>query len=83
MQNTLLVGAFDGASNFGDQAHNLTRIVAQSRADLLESPARSVFHAEVRNPFLCFPDFVDRENVRVIEARSGFGFPTEAGQGLT
>ena len=45
-------------------------------------PPGCVFHAEKRQPIFALADFVDRQNVGMIETGGGFGFAAEARQRL-
>jgi hypothetical protein len=57
------------------------RLLAQGGRSLEQASTGGVFHAENGSPF-ALTDFVDRQNVGMIETGGGFGFAAEARQRL-
>lgn len=82
MEDAFAVRVLNGARDLGDERDALPRIVSQSRGDFLQAAARREFHAEERKAVFAFAYFVDRQNVRMIEARGGLRFATKTRQGF-
>ena len=77
VENSFAVRVLDGARDFRDERNALSRLVLQRGADFLQTSARREFHAEEREAVFALAHFVDRQNVRMIEARGRLGFAPE------
>src|SRR4029453_19134822 len=82
MKNPLAMSVRNGARSLCYHAHALTRVLAQHIRCGTETSARRVLHAEKRQAFLAFADFVNWKNVWMIKAGDRFGFATKPDQCL-
>ena len=82
MEDAFAMRVLHGPRDLGDERDALPRLVPQRGTDLLQTSARREFHAEERKAVFALAHFVDRQNVRMIEARGGLRFAPEARQGF-
>src|SRR5262249_4035709 len=62
--------------------HTFARILAQGGSRRTKAATCRIFHAEIREAFLAFADFVNGKNVWVIKAGDCFGFAPKPHQRL-
>ncbi len=77
MQDAVLVGVMDGASDEGDQPSRGLRVGAQRRGPVREAAALDPLHTKVIAA-LVFADLVDRHDVGMLQAGGGLGLVTKA-----
>ena len=82
MQDAVAVSEVHGVCDFCHECDAAARLLAQGGRSLEQASTRGVFHAEKRQPIFALADFVDRQNVGMIETGGGFGFAAEARQRL-
>ena len=71
MKNALSVRVLHGARHLRHQRHAAARFAAQSRCGVEQTPACGKLHAEEGKPVLVLAEFVNRQNIWMIETRRG------------
>ena len=66
-----------GARDLGHQRDDPTGFVAKTTRDVQQTSAGGKFHAEEGQAVVAFAHFVDRQDVRMIQARGSFRFATK------
>src|SRR3954464_10558042 len=77
MKNTVLMRVVHSARELGNQFRCTTDRQKLAPNELVKRGAFDQFHAEVARP-LTLANFVDRNNVRIIQTRRGFRFQAES-----
>ena len=77
VKQALFVGKLDCTRHFRHQFDAFARVFAQRRSDVAQAPACSPFHTEIGQAVIALADFVDRQDVRVIETGCGLCFAAE------
>ena len=81
MENSLHMRVLHCARNLRHQCHSATRVAAQHRDRFEQTAAAGELHTEERQPF-ALADFINGQNVRVIEVGRSLRFTSEAHQRL-
>ena len=82
MQDSLHMRVLHGARDLGHQRDDPTRIFAKGSRRILQTSAGGKLHAEERQAVVALADFVDRQDVWMIQARGGFRFTSEPNECL-
>src|SRR2546429_553760 len=82
MKNAFAVRVLNGPCDLGDEGHALAWFVPQRRAHFLQTAAGRELHTEEWEAVFALAHFVDRQNVRMIEARRRLRLATEASKGF-
>src|SRR5438876_7267880 len=77
MEDSLAVRVFGSARDFHHQLHTSSRLAPQDYLSVFQTATGRKLHAEKRETVLALAHLIDGEDVWMIQAGCGFGFPPE------
>ena len=80
MQDPLPMRVLHRTRYLRHQCHRAPWFIPQSRCRIQQTPATGKLHAEERQPIVAFAHFINRQNVRMIEARGSLCLTAETRQ---